>query len=320
MNDMQRYLVDEFCEDYQHGRLSRREALRRIAGVVGSLAAASSILAACAPPAQPAPTAQPTAAPAAKPSPGATTPPAPTVQPGVRVSPDDPAIEARKVEFPGQGATLQGYLAKPKGDGPFAAVLVCHENRGLVDHIQDVARRFARAGYVALAVDLLSREGGTDKIADQAQVPGLLGNAPADRLVQDFQSGLRYLQGQPSVRKDRMGMVGFCFGGGVTWQVATHTPELRAAVPFYGPTPPPQEVPNVQAAVLAFYGERDQRINQGIPAIEAAMKQNNKTFEKMIYPDADHAFFNDTGPRYNPEASRDAWSRTLAWFEKYLRG
>ena len=113
-------------------------------------------------------------------------------------------------------------------------------------------------------------------------------------------------------------MMGFCFGGGVTWLAATRMPELKAAVPYYGPHPPLTDVPNIQAAVLAIYGERDQRINAGIPEIEAAMQANNKIFEKRIYPDADHAFNNDTGPRYNPEAAQDAWQRTLAWFGKYV--
>lgn len=325
-DDLRQYLVDEFVEDYQQGRMTRREALRRIAGVTGSLAIASTILAACGPVAQPAPTAQPspTAAPpspspAAKPSPSPAAKPSPAAAQGVTVRPDDPDLEAGRAQFPGEGATLQGYQARPKGNGPFPAVLVCHENRGLVPHIEDVARRLAKAGYVGLAVDLLSREGGTDKIADAAQVPGLLSNAPSERHVQDFQSGLRFLQSLPFVRKDRIGMVGFCFGGGITWRVATKTPELRAAVPFYGPNPPLEDVLNIQAAVLAMYGELDQRINAGIPAIEAAMQQHNKTFEKMVYPNAAHAFHNDTGQSYNAEAARDAWTRMLAWFDRYLR-
>jgi carboxymethylenebutenolidase len=195
--------------------------------------------------------------------------------------------------------------------------MVCHENRGLTEHIKDVTRRLAKAGYVALAVDLLSRNGGTAALSSD-EVPTILGNTPSDQFVQDFLNGWRYLQDQPFAQADRVGMVGFCFGGGVTWLMATRMPELRAAVPFYGPHPAVEEVPNIQAAVLAIYGERDQRINQGIPAIEEAMQQNNKIYEKVIYPDADHAFHNDTGPRYNPEAARDAWRRTLEWFDNYL--
>ena len=211
------------------------------------------------------------------------------------------------------------YLARPRGDATSPGVLVCHENRGLLEHHKDVARRLGKAGYVALAVDLLSRQGGTDKVSDPTQIPGLLANAPAQQLVQDFRDGLTYLQSQSYVNKDRIGMVGFCFGGGVTWRCATQIPELTAVVPFYGPNPPLEDVPNIHAAVLAFYGELDTRIDAGIPAIEAAMKQNNKTFEKVIFPNANHAFFNDTGASYNAAAAKDAWAGMLAWFEKYLK-
>jgi len=337
MNIFQNYLAEEFIEDYQEGRLSRREALRLIASVTGNLILAQTLLAACAPP-----PAQPTAAAAApsttQPSSTAEVPTstlAPTAEPaateapaspavpvsapiGGTVSPDDPAIEAGPVEFPGEGAVaLMGYLARPKGEGPFAVVLVCHENRGLTDHIKDVTRRVAKAGYVGLAVDLLSRQGGTATVGS-GNVPGTLGSSPPDQFVQDFLSGWRYLRTQPFAQTERVGMTGFCFGGGVTWLVATHMPELKAAVPFYGPHPAVGEVPNINAAVLAIYAERDQRINQGIPAIEAAMQQNNKVYQQVIYPDTDHAFHNDTGSRYVAEAAQDAWAKTLAWFEKYL--
>jgi carboxymethylenebutenolidase len=171
---------------------------------------------------------------------------------------------------------------------------------------------------VGLAVDLLSREGGSASVGE-SNVPGVLGNIPPDQFVEDFKSGWRYLQEQPFADAARVGMTGFCFGGGVTWQVATQMPELLAAVPFYGPHPLPEDVPNIQAAVLAIYGEQDSRINSGIPAIEQAMIENNKIYEKVIYPNADHAFHNDTGSRFNAEAAKDAWERTLAWFELYVR-
>jgi len=187
----------------------------------------------------------------------------------------------------------------------------------LTEHIQDVTRRLAKAGYVALAVDLLSRQGGTASLSSD-EIPGLLGNISPDQFSQDFLDSWRYLQGQDFAQSDRVGMVGFCLGGGVTWSVATRMPELKAAVPFYGPPPPVEDVPNINAAVLAIYGGLDDRINQSIPAIEEAMQQNNKVYEKVIYPDADHAFHNDTGTRYNPEAAADAWQRTLGWFEDYV--
>jgi carboxymethylenebutenolidase len=136
--------------------------------------------------------------------------------------------------------------------------------------------------------------------------------------VADFRSGWAYLQTQPFAEADRVGMVGFCFGGGVTWLMAARMPELKAAVPFYGPPPPLEEVPNIQAAVLAVYGGQDGRITGTIPSIEPAMQENGKIYEKLIYEDADHAFHNDTGSRYNAGAAKDAWEHTLAWFQTYL--
>jgi len=323
------YMIDEFVGEYQEGHMTRREALKKLAGLFGSIAIASTFLAACAPPAPtPAP---PTAAPGATSTvvPTATVVPSSTVAPSataaaatpatLSVAENDPAIDAMAVTFPGQGATILGYLAKPKGNGPFPIVLVCHENRGLTDHIKDVARRYGKAGFVALAVDLLSRQGGTSKV-DPTQVPGLLGNtADPNQFVSDFKAGLTYAQTLAYARADRAGMVGYCFGGGVTWRAVMAIPELRAGVPYYGPIPAMTDAPKINAAVLAFYGETDTFVNPGIPNAENAMKQNNKTFEKMIYPGAGHAFNNDTGASYNAAAARDAFARSVAWFEKYLK-
>jgi carboxymethylenebutenolidase len=306
MNIFQKYLVEEFAEDYQEGYLSRREALKLIASVSGSLLLANTILAGCTP-LEPSPTASVTESSAgpAQPTPTSTATPA------------SRAVEGQDIQFPGTDATLTGYLARPVGEGPFPVALVCHENRGLTEHIKDVTRRLAQEGYVDLAVDLLSRQGGTAS-QDSSDVPGLLGNTSTDQFVADFRSGWEYLKTLPYADADRVGMVGFCFGGGITWLMATRIPELRAAVPFYGPHPPLEDVGDIQAAVLGIYAGNDQRINQGIPAIEQAMAQNNKIFEKVIYPDVDHAFHNDTGSRYNPEAAQDAWVRTLAWFDNYV--
>lgn len=232
--------------------------------------------------------------------------------------PDDPAILAGDVQFPAADATISGYLARPSSADVSPVILVCHENRGLTPHIQDVTRRYAKAGYVGLAVDLLSRQGGSAAVGESG-VPGALANIEPEQFVEDFKSGWQYLQSQTYADAARVGMTGFCFGGGVTWQVAVHMPELLAAVPYYGPHPLPSDVPKIEAAVLAIYGGLDNRINSGIPPIEEAMAANNKIYEKVIYPDADHAFHNDTGSRYNPEAARDAWQRTLAWFEQYVR-
>ena len=330
-NSLRNYLVEEFVEDYQEGHITRREALSKLAAIFGSFAFASSFLAACAP----APTATPVPPPATKASATAlttasaattvatatviatlATTPVATVNP-ITISPDDPAIEVKMVDFQSKSDKIMAYLAKPKGNGPFPILLLCHENRGLTDHIKDVARRAAKAGYATLAVDLLSRQGGTDKVG--ADVPGVLGNTPPQQFVDDFRAGLAFMQTLNFVRKDRAGMVGFCFGGGVTWRCATQIAELRAAIPFYGPNPPLEDVPKTQAAVLGIYGALDTRITGGATEIEAAMKQNNKTFEKIVYPNANHAFHNDTGASYNPEAAKDAWAKTLAWLDKYVR-
>ena len=320
MNTFQRYLVDEFAEDFQERRLTRRDALKLIASVTGSLLVAESVLAACAPVSDAESTAAlPATAEIATTEPAATqaTDDTPTVPSGVSVTPDNPAIEAGAIEFPGEGATLLGYLARPSQDGSFPVILVCHENRGLTAHIEDVTRRLAMAGYVALAVDLLSRQGGSAQVGE-SNVPGALGNIDPGQFVSDFRSGWAYLQEQPYAEAERVGMVGFCFGGGVTWLMAVEMPELKAAVPFYGPPPPEEDLPRIQAAVLAIYGELDGRITDTAERIEAAMLANGKIFEKEIYPGADHAFHNDTSSRYHPEAAMAAWARTLDWFGRYV--
>ena len=344
MNLFQKYLLDEYIEDYQHWLISRREALKVIASIVGSVVVANSILAACTPvdsetsetlseqlsPAlitspETASTSVSTSAtlPAAvdstvTPSPVDGTESLPQEVPSHgTVAADDPLVSAGAMEYPGEDTTLKGYLARPASNDPAPVILVCHENRGLTPHIQDVTRRLAKAGYVALAVDLLSRQGGTAAL-DSGDVPGTLGNISPDTFVQDFLAGWRWLQEQSFTLGERVGMTGFCFGGGVTWRVATQMSELKAAVPFYGPHPEVSDVPNIQAAVQAIYGERDTRINQGIPAIEAAMQENGKIYAKIIYPDCDHAFFSDTGSRYNPSAAQDAWKQLLTWFQRYV--
>jgi carboxymethylenebutenolidase len=237
----------------------------------------------------------------------------------------DPAVGAGPLTFPGGALgpgtptpdTLLGYLAHPAQAGAFPVVLICHENRGLTAHIQDVTRRFAKAGYAALAVDLLSRQGGSDQVGE-SNAPGALGNIAPAQFVADFRSGQDYMKTQAFALPARLGMVGFCFGGGVTWLVAEGVPELKAAVPFYGPPPPTDAVPKIQAAVLAMYGAADTRITSSEPGMEAAMQQAGKVFDKMIYAGAGHAFFNDTGASYDADAAKDAWDKTLAWFAKYL--
>ena len=320
VNTFQRYLSEEVAEDFQEGRLPRREAVKLIASVSGSLLFAEALLAACAP-ASTSPTQTPLLPPTsteAVSNPTDSDAQATAPSPGGTVSPNDPDVHAEPVEFAADDTQVAGYLARPSAEGTFPVILVCHENRGLTEHIRDVARRLAKAGYVALAVDLLSRQGGSETVGE-GSVPGVLGNQPPEQFAADFRAGWQFTGTLPYADAVRLGMVGFCFGGGVTWLAATRMPELLAAVPFYGPHPSVADVAGIRAAVLAIYAGRDDRINAGIPAIEAAMHQQGKIYEKVIFPDVDHAFHNDTGPRYAPEAARDAWARTLAWFDRYVR-
>ncbi|TAK21570.1 MAG: dienelactone hydrolase family protein [Chloroflexota bacterium] len=323
--------------------MTRREMVRRAVYITGGTASAATALVAlgCAPAATPTAVPAPTnttapiptntvaaaakpAAEAAKPAAGAAKPtPAPPATPtGPRsplaVKPDDPAIDGKAVEFAGEAGKVFGYLARPKATGTYPGLIVIHENRGLVPHIQDVARRAAKEGYVALAVDLLSRNGGSEKVTDPAQVGGMLGQAKPDDLVADLSSGVKFLQSQDGVKKDRIGAFGFCFGGGYTWRLAVGNREIRAAVPFYGPAPPVEMVPNTNAAILGIYAENDTRINASIPPLEEALKKAGKTYEIKVYPGVNHAFHNDTGASWSEKVSLDAWQATFAWFKKHL--
>lgn len=366
---LQRYLIEEVVEEYQEAQIPRREMVRRVLIMTGSIPATASILLAMGCGAGPAPTATPTRAaavtattraattttaagatgtpraatgatagtptrtaaaagtPTGAGSPTRTASPAGTptragspvgTPSGVTVSPTDPAIEVASVEFPGQAGAVRAYKSQPRGLAQAPGLIVVHENRGLTEHFRDMTRRYARDGYIALGVDLVSRRGGTDQVTDPAQLGAYFMQTSRNELVQDLLSGIDYLKTQPNFN-GKVGAVGYCFGGGMTWVLATRSPDLAAAVPYYGPPPDPiDDIQNVAAAVLAFYGETDQRINQNIPAIEAAMRQYNKTFQSQIYPGAGHAFNNDTGQAYNAGAARDAYQRSLDWFGRYL--
>jgi len=335
LNPDQKYFVEEFYEDYHEGLLSRRAFIRRLAFITGSMAAAVTTmgLLGCAaselpdptdpiPPAEASSTSAPpdsTATPAQRPA--ETTAgqlePVPGARSPFSVPEGHPAVISSQVAFISQGDQIMAYLARPAADGLYAGVLVCHENRGLNPHIRDVARRFAKAGYVALAIDLLSREGGAETI-DPDQVSGLLGQAGSERHVADFVAGFEYLQSLDFVDGGRIGMTGYCFGGGITWQVATALPQLKAAVPFYGRGPDLDKVPDIRAAVLGVYAEQDQRINAGNAALEQALTDAGVTHQLRVYPGVNHAFHNDTGQRYVEAQATQAWLDTLAWLEQYV--
>ena len=241
---------------------------------------------------------------------------------GAQVEPNDPALASSDIKFNStDGTSVSGYLTRPKGDGTYPAIVVIHENRGLNDHIRDVARRLAKAGYVALGPDLLSRQGGTRSFANDEAAIAAIGKLDEDSLTKDLTGAINYLKNEKFVRANKIGVVGFCWGGGNTLLIATRNKDLAAAVVYYGRNPKNlEDVKNINAAVLGNYGEKDTGITSQVPKLEEAMKQYGKSFEYKIYPGAPHAFNNDTNPeRYNAEAAKEAWARTLDFFKKHLQ-
>jgi carboxymethylenebutenolidase len=236
----------------------------------------------------------------------------------VTVDPNDPDISVADVQFPtADGSTLLGYMAMPSASGLYAGVVVIHENRGLLEHHKDIVRRYAKAGFAAVAPDLVSREGGTDT-ADPDAVPGFLATADPQRHVDDATAAGAFIQGQDGVRSDAHGITGFCFGGGVVWRTIGQDLTAAAAVPYYGPPPPLDLLAHTRAAALGMYGGLDTGITSSAPAVQAALQTAGVPHDFHIYEGANHAFFNDTGDRYNAAAATDAWARTLAWFRQYL--
>jgi carboxymethylenebutenolidase len=304
--------IEELVHLYIDGAFNRRELVRRVAGHTGSVAAAMVALQAFA---------LPKRAPAQCP-------------PDVRVPEDAPDIEAQMVDYPGPGGSVFGYLARPRETGggptraraavqpgPRPALLVIHENRGLNDHIKDVVRRAARAGYIGLGVDLISRLGGTSQFPDPVQAGQALGRVSAAAILEDMLASVAYLKGLSSVQGGRIGVVGFCFGGGQVWNLALNSPDVAAVVPFYGTPPPPVEaLDRVNAKVLAIYAQLDRNLTTRMPAVITGLLDRNKTFGFFIYEGVGHAFHNDTGAAYNRAAACDAWARTIGFFDKHLRG
>ncbi|MGW4090725.1 dienelactone hydrolase family protein [Nocardia sp. NPDC004750] len=297
MTPLQRYIAEEIAADHADGLVTRREALRRL-GLLGlGATAAATLLAACAN--------SDTGNTDYSPSP--TSPPTP---PGSAT-----ALPTSAVTFAGPGGTLQAaWAAAPQ---PRGGVLVIHENKGLTDHIRSVTGRFAGAGYSALAVDLLSARGGTATFADPAEATAELSRIPQDQLVADLRAGLDELQRR--VEGKKLGATGFCFGGGLTWLLLASGPSrLAAATPFYGPFPDNGDLTASKAAVLGIYAAADARVNASRAAAEAALARSGNPHQIFIAPDADHAFFNDTGQRYNATAATEAWRRVLNWYRTYL--
>lgn len=230
----------------------------------------------------------------------------------------DPDILPEYITYPspnGHGE-VRGYLVKPaKATAKTPAVVVVHENRGLNPYIEDVARRVAKAGYIALAPDGLSSVGGYPGNDDEGKV--LQQKVDPTRLMNDFFAAIEFMKNHPEAT-GKVGITGFCYGGGVSNAAAVAYPELDCAVPFYGRQPRVEDVPKISAPLLLHYAELDKNINEGWPAYEAALKSNNKVYEAYIYPGVNHGFHNDSTPRYDQPAAELAWSRTLSWFKKYL--
>jgi len=230
---------------------------------------------------------------------------------------DRPDLYTQDIEYPGETGPVRAYLARPKGETKRPGVIVIHENRGLQPHIKDVARRVAAEGFLAIAPDALSPLGGTPEDEDQARA--LIGQLDPATTVKDLSAAVQYLKTHP-LSTGRVGCTGFCWGGGMTNQVAVHSPDLLAAVPYYGRQPDAQDVPNIKASMLLHYAGLDERINAGIPAFEKALAEASVEYEIYIYEGAQHAFNNDTSAtRYHPEAARLAWHRTIAFLKEKLK-
>jgi carboxymethylenebutenolidase len=233
------------------------------------------------------------------------------------VAENDARLETERIQYPIEGGEMKAYLARPKGEKKLPAVVVIHEIFGLNPHIEDVARRLALEGFFVIAPDALSPLGSEPEDAQDAVTK--IRSLDAANTTNNFVAAVEYLRTHPQTTGS-VGCTGFCWGGGLTNQVAVHSPELKAAVPYYGTVPAEEDVPKIKASLLCHYGGEDQRINAGIPGFEAALKKAGIDYQIYIYEGAQHAFNNDTNPeRYNKEAAELAWNRTVSFFKEKLQ-
>lgn len=234
-----------------------------------------------------------------------------------QVMEDDKRIKSERITYnsPKGHGSIKGLLVRPAGNGKKGSVVVVHENRGLNPYIEDVARRVAVAGFTALAPDGLTPAGGYP--GNDADGRAMQSKLDRGKLLQDFFAAYEHIHAD-SDSNGKVGVVGFCYGGGVANAMAVRYPELAAAVPYYGSQAKAEDVPKIKAPLLIHYGELDKRINAGWPAYEAALKANNKAYTVHFYPGANHGFHNDTTPRYDKAAAELSWSRTVEFFKKNL--
>jgi carboxymethylenebutenolidase len=237
----------------------------------------------------------------------------------IQVQADDPRIKSDYINYPSPkgGKTIKGLLSKPKdAKGKLGGVIVVHENRGLNPYIEDVGRRTALAGFISLAPDALSPLGGYPGNDDEGRA--MQAKRDQREMQEDFIAAFEYLKAHPECN-GKVGVVGFCYGGGISNMMAVRVPDLAAAVPFYGATAPAADVPKINAPLMLHYASLDTRITEQWPAYEAALKANNKKYQAFIYEGANHGFHNDTTPRYDKAAAELAWKRTVDFFKENLK-
>lgn len=278
----------DLYDAYTQGSLGRREFLKKLAVLAGSTTAAFAML----------PFLKNNAARAQT------------------IPTDDPRLHTEYVKYPAETGDMRAYLARPKKEGKYPGIIVIHENRGLVPHIEDVNRRVALEGFLAVAPDALSPLGGTPEDSNEAR--SRLRELDSEKTVKNFVAAVKYLKTHPH-STGKVGCTGFCWGGGITNQVAVNAPDLSAAVPYYGRQPAAEDVPKIKAALMMHYAGLDERINQGIPAFEEALKKAKIDYKLYMYEGAAHAFNNDTGSRYHKEAALLAFERTIAFFKEKLK-
>jgi carboxymethylenebutenolidase len=274
--------LKELYRDYKSGKTGRRDFLRKLGVLTGSTYAAAALL--------------------------------PVLE---NESLQNNDLTTEFITYKGETGDMRAFMAHPKSGKKFPAVVVIHENRGLVPHIQDVTRRMAKEGFLALAPDALSPVGGTPE--DVSNVGEKFKQLVPEQTTKNFVAAVKYLKTHP-LSNGKVGCTGFCWGGAMTNQVAVNSPDLDAAVPYYGMPPASEDVQKIKAPILAHYAGNDERINAGIPAFEEALKKYGKEYQIFMYPGAQHAFNNDSNAeRYNAEAAKLAWGRTIAFFKEKLK-
>jgi carboxymethylenebutenolidase len=288
--DFNQHVLDLY-DDYAHGRLSRRDYIRRLSGYAVGGVTVEGLLSSL----------------------------SPNYTWAQQIKPDDARIKANVIAYPSpQGAgAMKGLLAHPAQGEKFPAVLVIHENRGLNPYIEDVTRRLAVEGFLAFAPDALTPLGGYPGNDDEGRT--LQAKRDREEMLQDFVAAAQFLDAHP-YSTGKLGAVGFCFGGGVVYQLAVKIPDvIDAAVPFYGSQPDLSDVPKIKGPLLIHNAEYDQRILSGAAPFEAELSKHNKAFTAFVYPAVNHGFHNDTTPRYDEAAAKLAWQRTVDFFKQYLK-